>query len=57
MKNGIMNNKLKGAIALGGLCAVLPSMLYGQGIGEKKLADMRTRTQQMVERGGVVYLC
>ena len=55
MKNGIMNHKLKGALALGGLCALLPSALHGQGIGEKKLADMRTKTQQMVERGELVY--
>ncbi len=45
---------LKGALVLGGLCVLIPSV-YGQGIGLKKLDEMMTPTPSKLERGEVVY--
>lgn len=50
----ILKKSIKGALVLGGLCALIPSV-YGQGIGMKKLDEMLTPSEAKVARGKVVY--
>ncbi len=50
----ILKRSIKGALILGGLCALIPSV-YGQGIGLKKLDEMMTPTETKIARGKVVY--
>lgn len=54
MKKSTIQRGLKGALILGGLCAIIPSV-YGQGIGLKKLDEMMSVTPQKLERGKVIY--
>lgn len=50
----ILKRSIKGALILGGLCALIPSV-YGQGIGLKKLDEMLTPTESKIARGKTVY--
>ena len=52
--NTITRRSLKGALLIGGLCVLAPSV-YGQGIGLKKLDEMLTPTENAMRRGRVVY--
>lgn len=54
MKKSTIQIGLKGALILGGLCAIIPSV-YGQGIGLKKLDEMMVSTPQKIARGKVIY--
>lgn len=54
MRHTILKRGLKGALIIGGLCTLIPSV-YGQGIGLKKLDEMMTPTKQKLARGEVVY--
>lgn len=54
MGHTLLKRSLKGALVIGGLCALIPSV-YGQGIGLKKLDDMLTPTQTKLERGKTIY--
>lgn len=50
----ILKRSIKGALILGGLCALIPSV-YGQGIGLKKLDEMLTPSADKIARGRIVY--
>jgi len=54
MRHTLLKKGLKGAIVLGGLCVLIPSV-YSQGIGLKKLDEMLTPTPTKLERGKVIY--
>ena len=54
MKKSTIQRGLKGALILGGLCAIIPSV-YAQGIGLKKLDDMMITTPPKLARGKVIY--
>lgn len=54
MRHKHLRRGLKGALIIGGLCALIPSV-YGQGIGLKKLDEMLTPTQDKLARGELVY--
>lgn len=54
MKANTIKTGLKGALIIGGLCALIPSV-YGQGIGLKKFKEVTTRTDAKLKRGKVIY--
>ena len=54
MTKQTLRNGLKGALLVGGLCALIPSV-NAQGIGLKKLDEMLTPTQAKLDRGKLVY--
>lgn len=54
MRHKLASRGLRGALVLGGLCALIPSV-YGQAIGVKKLDELLVPTSQKVKRGQVVF--
>lgn len=54
MRHTLLKKGLKGAVVLGGLCVLIPSV-YSQGIGLKKLDEMLAPTPSKLARGKVIY--
>lgn len=54
MRHKLASRGLRGALVLGGLCALIPSV-YGQAIGVKKLDELLVPTSQKIKRGQVVF--